>query len=514
MTNFRHLCGGRRPPRGSLAGATQHIFVFIAAGHLAAAAGTLADEVRSGWEEGTELGLFRPSLRGSSGARTLLSQSGELVNRGPASLLVPLPNDTISENYWATVNRLITQAGQQTPAPASLNDPAATPTPEPWKRIMGASSNVNVLDAKQAQNVLTDWEYATPQPWSQTLQLDDKAKKKMSVLPYDMQIGAEIMYSLSTKTSATPPPTQEFVDETFMSQCPMVMFTDSLRIKPPRCNNNFGSWTDPKSDRTILRWNENNKGGIYFGVDSKVSGEGSVNFAEVREMFSLNLYQFSLLNCMDVTRYTIEEKIIKVNHMAPKARSTVREHDISKSREAYFYKYLLRGTNGSTVAETNLYRMDQSEVNFTMYNGEMANGVTFAVAKRQGYWKRDAWRECRHPQRAWDIEFPMAQDNFATVATVQDLRVAAAAAVTLMAYRDEHVSADGFQHTGQGHMWLTLVKTVFFILIALMIACICWIAIIQQNLDKRLQWICFRLETVLLPKRPVHQRSPVLHPAY
>mmetsp|Transcript_26985 Transcript_26985/g.77422 ORF Transcript_26985/g.77422 Transcript_26985/m.77422 type:complete len:492 (-) Transcript_26985:90-1565(-) len=491
MTNSCQICGGRRS-RFLPCGALGRAAALLAAGHLAAAAGAASDEVQSGG-----------SLRGSSGS----------LFRQTPSVLVPQANDTISEDYWARVNRAISAEAQHTSPLPTLNDPLTTPTPEPWKKIMSASNQVNTLDASQAQNVISDWEYATPQPWSETGQPSERGQKQMSVVPYDMQIGARILYSLTAKTPQTPPPTQEVVDEAFMAQCPLIMFRGAIEIRPPRCQD-VGSWRVPSTDRAVLRWNDDNKGGLVFGVDSAVTGQGSVKFAEIRERFSMSKYNFELLNCMDVMRYKIEEKIVKVNHMAPMARSTVREHDISRSSEAYFYKYILKHTNGSTAAETNLYRMDQSEVNFTLYAGEGGVGATFAVARRQGYWHRDQWRDCKHSRRAWTLEFPLAESHFATVATVQDLRVAAAATVTLMAFRDERVGSDGFSHAGQGHMYVTLVKTILFIVLALMLTGICYIALIQQGLDKRLRWFCFRLETVLLPKRPVRQRNPVLHPAY
>uniref|UniRef100_A0A7S4W2Z6 Uncharacterized protein n=1 Tax=Alexandrium monilatum TaxID=311494 RepID=A0A7S4W2Z6_9DINO len=513
MTNVPQL-GGGRTAMVSPAGAVRHVFVFIAAGHLAASTGTAADEAHRGLEEDSvQLGLFRNYLRGSSRARDLLGQDDEFL-LGASGLLVPQANDTISEEYWARVNRLINQAGQLTPPPVTLNDPLSTPAPEPWRKIMSASDHVDVLDASQAQKVLSDWEYATPQPFDTPIQLDDQAVKPLNVVPYDMQIGANIMSDLTPKNTPTPPPSQAYVDESFVAQCPMVMFKGALAITPPRCTSGLGSWTDAQTNRPMMRWSGDGNGGIGFGVDSVVSGEGSVSFAEFRERFSLTQNLFDLANCMNVRRYTIQEKIIKVDHMAPLARSTAREHDLSQSSEAYFYQYVMKHVNGSTVGSTNLYRMDQSEVNFTLDNGELADGQVFAVARRQGFWRRDEWRDCHHPKRAWVIDFPMAETNFATVATVQDLRVAAAATITLMAFRDEQVSSDGFQRTGRTHLWLTLVRVIVFIGIVCLLAFILWMAIVQRNVDKRLRWICFRFETVLLPKRPVRQRSPVLHPAY
>uniref|UniRef100_A0A7S2MUE1 Uncharacterized protein n=1 Tax=Alexandrium andersonii TaxID=327968 RepID=A0A7S2MUE1_9DINO len=512
MTNTSQLCDGGPPSRARLGGATRRIFVLIVARSLSVVADDI-DDASGGWQDNSaQLGLLRSSLRGAAATRGLFAQEGELAFRTPG-IVVPQPNDTISEEYWAQVNRAINRAGMQTSPPPSANDPMSTPTPEPWKKIFQASDSVNVLNARQADNALSSWEYATPQPWSETAELTDRAAKSVGVVPYDMQIGARIMYGLSSKNTGTPPPTQAFVDESFMAQCPMIMFTGALEIKPPRCNEIYGSWSDPATGRNILRWDDR-KGGLFFGVDSIVTGQGSVKFAEFKEQFSLNENHFQLLNCMEVMRYKVQEKVIKVNHMAPMASSTIREHDISKSGQAFFYKYVISHTNGTAVGETTLFRMDQNEVNFTMYKGELSTGQVFATARRQGFWRQDQWRDCRHKKRSWVLEFPMANANFATIATVQDLRVAATATITLMAYRDEQMGADGFTHVGQGHLYFTLVKAFLYVLLAGILACTFWIVIVQVKLDKRLQWICFRLETVLLPKRPVHQRNPVLHPVY
>merc|ERR1719191_679153 len=105
-------------------------------------------------------------------------------------------------------------AGQSTPAPVTANAPPEAPDPEPWKKI---------YDARQS---------------------------------YDMAIGAGILYELHEKNTPTPPPTQEFVTANFVSQCPLAMFGDKIKIRAPRCDNTLGSWNDPMTDRAILRWDK------------------------------------------------------------------------------------------------------------------------------------------------------------------------------------------------------------------------------------------------------------------
>mmetsp|Transcript_8236 Transcript_8236/g.24269 ORF Transcript_8236/g.24269 Transcript_8236/m.24269 type:complete len:514 (-) Transcript_8236:128-1669(-) len=510
------LCQRRRGP--TAAGFLRILVPLAAAGHLAAA----SDDAHAGSQAGhLSLGLIRRAAEKARAARLLLRQAaGQHSATGQRSrtdpvLLVPLPNDTISEDYWAEVNRAINSAAARTPRPATLNDPLATPTPDPWRRIFQASQHVQVLDTPQARDRLNNWEAATPQPFMlHGVDVEGSLTRSMGVVPYDMEIGAHIMHSLSVSNTETPPPTQDFVDAAFISQCPMVMFSSSLRVRPPRCGNTLGDWSDPATNRPILRWGSNRKGGLYMGVDSAVSGEGSVKFAEYMERFTLKKFNFELRNCMDVVRYVVEEQIVKVNHMAPHARSTMLEHDISASGKAFFYRYSINDPNGTTVAATQLYRLDQNEVNFTLIGRDMIAGQTFASARRQGFWRREEWRECTGGDRGWVLDFPTDTSQFETVATVQDLRVVAAATITLMAYRDEDISSDGFQHTGQGHMYWTLAKAILLVFVILTVFCMCSILITKRQVDKKLKRVCFKLETVLLPKRPIQERRPVLHPTY
>jgi len=295
----------------------------------------------------------------------------------------------------------------------------------------------------------------------------------------------------------------------------MVLFGNSLTIRAPQCSSSMGEWADSVTNRPILRWSGTKSGGLQFAVDSAVTGNGSVAYAEFSEKFTLNKYRFELRNCVDVMRYTVEEQVIKVNSVAQGAKSTTEAHDTTLTGESYFYKYTIIDPNGTAVADTSLVRMDQNEVNFTESNiGETGVGRVIAVAQRNGDWNRDQWRSCDGNDRAWSISFPLNSQEFQTVATVQDLRVASAAALTLMAFRDESVGYDGFHHQGQGYLYWQLVRTILWVFFGLCLVSVCWVVFQRKAWDKKLWKFLSKVETVLLPKRPAQKRQPVLNPTY
>ncbi|CAE7909911.1 ydhE [Symbiodinium sp. KB8] len=205
------------------------------------------------------------------------------------------------------------------------------------------------------------------------------------------------------------------------------------------------------------RWKPNDRGGVDYNVDSAVTGPGSVNFATVTEKFTLNSNTFALYNCMNVMRYTIEETIVKVAHMAPAAQSTASDHDLGETAPAVFYQYLIKHANGSLMAQTSQYRLPETDINFTSFIPGSLQTDVFAMAKRQGRWEGTGWRDCRTPQKGWNISFPEKKgDNLVAIATVQDLQVAALAVLTLLAWREETVGSDGFEHAGQFSMYWSL----------------------------------------------------------
>lgn len=427
----------------------------------------------------------------------------------------PLPNDTISEQYWFKVDMAIARAAHATPKPTTLNDEPLATTPEPWRKVFEAHAERTVLDTPEAaDNTLNNWELATPMPGISGASPLQGMKRHVSVVPYDMQIGARIMYGLSEHAPASPPPSQLEVDEEFTATCPMVMVADQLRVIAPRCGLSQGRWVDPATDRTILRWSENGAGGLHFAVDSIVTGNGSVAFAEFNEGFSVSSYVFHLYNCLNVERFFVEEAIVKVDHMAESASSTVFDHDLVNSKEAIFYKYTVKRPDGTPVAATALFRLGQSAVNITKYGmDQFASSALIAVARREGHWQRDQWRECTATQRGWNLEFPAAS-GLDTVATVGDLRIASAAIINMMAYRTEGVGADGIEHAGQSAMYWSMFKAIFFVLLGLAAVFAVVVLIQKKAIDKKLRRLLFRFEQVALPKRAAKVRQPVLHPTY
>merc|ERR1740117_539121 len=117
----------------------------------------------------------------------------------------------------------------------------------------------------------------------------------------------------------------------------MIMFGNAMYINAPRCGNPLGTWADPSSGRSILRYNPLADGSIFVGVDSAVTGNGSAKYAEIIEQPSREQNVFELTNCLDVTRYTIEEKLTRVNRMG-RTRSTMRMHDTASGGQAFFMR--------------------------------------------------------------------------------------------------------------------------------------------------------------------------------
>lgn len=399
-----------------------------------------------------------------------------------------------------------------TPKPHSVNDLGPTPTPDPYSAILGVSKTDSSSSSDVAAQGYANYELVTPPPpFPET-----KPSPKVSVLPYQMALGAEILYGMSEKVTPQPLPAQEQVDASFASQCPMVMLSNEVFITPPcEGGDGFGTWTDSLKPRKMMRWKVNGRGGLDFNVDSAVTGPGSVNFATLAEKLTLTTNTFQLFNCMNVLRYTIEETITKVDQMAQAAQSTASDHDLGETSMAVFYQYLIRHANGSLMAQSSQYRLPETDINFTSFVPGSLHSETFAVAKRHGRWQGTDWHQCSDPQQGWNISFPSHKSsNLVAIATVQDLQVAATAVLTLLAWREESVSPDGFQHAGQSSLYWSLVSTVLWILLVLFILAVLTFVFQKISCLPKCKRFFFRLEEVLLPKRPHQVRQPVLKPAW
>lgn len=436
-----------------------------------------------------------------------------------------LVDNKISTLYWAEVDRAIAAAGLVTPKPHSVNDPGPTPTPDPYSAILdvsaespsalGAGSVFGTTASDAAAQGLSgyaNYELVTPPPPFP----EAKQNPKVGVLPYQMALGAELLYGMSEKVTPQPLPAQEQVDASFASQCPMVMLSNEVFVTPPCAGGDgFGTWTDSLHPRKMLRWAVNGRGGLDFNVDSAVTGPGSVNFATLSEKMTLNKNIFQLYSCMNVLRYTIEETVVKVDHMAQAAQSTASDHDLGETSVAVFYQYLIRHANGSLMAQTSQYRLPETDINFTSFVPGSLHSETFAIAKRHGRWQGNEWRRCTDPQQGWNISFPSHKSsNLVAIATVQDLQVAAAAVLTLLAWREESVSLDGFQHAGQFSLYWSLVSTILWILLVLLILSLLSLAFHKVSCVPKCKRFFFKLEEVLLPKRAHQMRQPVLKPAW
>eukprot|EP00403_Amphidinium_massartii_P035417 CAMPEP_0178444094 /NCGR_PEP_ID=MMETSP0689_2-20121128/39293_1 /TAXON_ID=160604 /ORGANISM="Amphidinium massartii, Strain CS-259" /LENGTH=578 /DNA_ID=CAMNT_0020068241 /DNA_START=79 /DNA_END=1812 /DNA_ORIENTATION=- len=263
-------------------------------------------------------------------------------------------------------------------------------------------------------------------------------KVGQSSQPYDTLVGARLFDVLDEVPTKTPPPSQMFVSQTFVAQCPIIMFSDSLYIRAPTCNETTGSWVDPATDRVVLRWRVNGDGSLVFGVDSASHGSGGMTFATMQEELTLDQIIFQLRNCVGVLRWTMEEEITQVQSMGPGGSSMdISGYDPSLATSAFFLRYQITGANGTLRSSSNLFRMNSNSIEFTQPYNEESVGPTMAQITRHGGWTGSDWRQCDGEKRQWQVTFTETQRTYDQVATVMDPRVAIATIVTMMAVRDE-----------------------------------------------------------------------------
>merc|ERR1719387_423033 len=390
------------------------------------------------------------------GGRTALLTSGRRIE--------PQPNDTLSEEYFNKVDRAINE--HTTPAPAILasaspSAPAAAPL-TPFRKVMSANQ------------------------------------------PYSTKLGASLLYEASADPNVNLPPTQLAVDALLVEQCPMLAFADKLFITAPRCQSTQGTWEE-SSGRNILRWESSGTSvqSIRLALDSPTtdpddSPNGTVDFVSIRRQAQMTRNVFEVITCKGTPVFTIEEKLTRVQKLGF-GDSTARPHNTAYDKVAYFSQYFVNHMNGSVLAKTNFFRLDEKSVNLTA----VASGQILAQAVRTGNWKRSAWRNCTHNQRAWEVTFPGNVRDVDLPGTIRDLRVASTAAILVMALMDEArlpesqiVSASGMRSLG----WLVL--TWFLVGLCFALVPVMMFQILERTrLGESFRLSCLRCQNCLLPQR-------------
>mmetsp|Transcript_71243 Transcript_71243/g.133245 ORF Transcript_71243/g.133245 Transcript_71243/m.133245 type:complete len:447 (-) Transcript_71243:21-1361(-) len=396
-------------------------------------------------------------------------------NRRHESRLTPLPNDTISANYFATADSLIESVARSTPEPPDYNHLWDEPPVPPYEQV-----------------------HTMQQPW-------------------DTHLGAKIVAEFEPQPTASPLPDQQWVSQTFVSQCPFLQFGDMVYINGPKCGQP-GTWTAPSTGRVLARFERLMDGSLAINVDSAVSGNGSVEYAFMAaSLEATKASHFHLKNCMGVPRYEIEERITKVQSMGA-GSSTMLQHDSSALGTAFFETWLLRHANGSVVGGSPMVRVGQNQVIYTRSlddEGESLTGGMYANATRHGGWKGSGWRTCDNATRRWEVQFTETTRNFENAGTVMDMRVATLATLTLMALRDENRSAQtGVAEAGDtmllNMMILRILVASLFLTLIGFIAYRCF----KHRVPDRLYAYFDTVERAALPKRPVRPYKPVFPQAW
>lgn len=416
------------------------------------------------------------------GDRSRTQQGQGATTTTAQALDVPALPDQISKKYWSNANEVLDIAGYSTPIPATyyVNAPPATPAPQAWQKVM-----------------------------------ENPAQ------PLETKLGAVVMDSLVGRPTQTPPPTQAATSMEFIENCPMVLFENKIYIKAATCNETFGTWLDTSPSweathfgkpREVLRWAPSGFGGLRLGVDSTITGNGSVLFAAFQESFSLYKYVFSVLNCMGVERWTIHEEVDKVDSMG-NVPTTVELSDIQDNGPQYFMKYVIRNPTGAVAAQSNLFKEGANQVIFTEVINGKATGKVLATANRIGLWTAKGWLTCTNQRRGWEVEFPMAAESD-SIATVQDIRVALAGAMNLLAYRDENRAPDGLNNMGDAKQRWYFLGGVLMLIVILVLLCNCCMVYFASGIKEKLSKTFWDCEGAFLPKRPHNHMKQKLHAAW
>jgi hypothetical protein len=424
-------------------------------------------------------GVATQAGKDATNVRFFLGDSEGATTTAPAA-----KSDAITMAEWTHYKSVLLKAGASTPQPSLRNAlnpnlPATPPPPPPWKTVMG--------DASQ---------------------------------PLATQLGAAVMYGLSGKPTGTPPPSQAQTNAQFVAQCPMVLFHNNVSIRHSSCNDTQGTWVDISNPdpRSALRWRPIGAGGLFFGVDSAISGKGTVEFAKITQKITLTGFYFSLENCLGIERWTIQEEVYKVDKMGKVQTTSDDRNDPLYDAAGYFIRYNIYGPNGGLRARSTLFRTGANQVNFTSTTSKdpTKGEQVLGVANRRGTWKGEGWTACmsKTSPRAWDLNFPNNTAGQETVATVQDIRIAIAGAITLMAYRDEHRGKDGLNLTGQGHQWAWMSAAVLLFCIAGITICNGALIFVQSGVKEKLRKTFWDTEHAFFPKRPLSHHTPPMHPSW
>jgi len=457
--------------------------------------------------------MLLPAL--ASAAAASRARQGSFLARvismqGVRGHVKPSLNDTISSRYLLDVDQAIKNA-RNTATLASAAPPAgpAPPSLDPYGKVIeskGVSQDVSPEQLTSVEAIRKKVNH----PVFQDADIHGKEDKdnNFRLLSYDMDLGANLLRGLSAEPTSTSPPSQRMASEQFVAQCPMLAVADTMSITAPHCGDQMGEWTDPVTQRTILRWDTLSDGGIRFSVDSAVAGKGAVMAAELTQDFSLTGTYFELTNCMGVMRYMIEESVTKVDNMGKSITSTIHSHDVRLLTQAFFYTYSIIAPNGRVVARTNLFRLGQNEVNVTMVKDEVSSGALIATAMKKGTWNVRDWQKCGGLKHEWIVDFKLSGRDMDMVATVVDLRVASAALLTLAAFREGTASTkSGVSRIGELNMLKSLALAVVILLLLIGLLALLDGIVRGRRVDAKMRRICFRFEALFLPRHSAPKRA-------
>lgn len=395
----------------------------------------------------------------------------------PPDLKIPANADDDPYSYMSSAEKILAEAGMSTPIPqaAYINAQPRTPKPKEWEEVV-----------------------------QEPLQ------------PLSTKLGAEVMYQMSPKATQTPPPAQASIASQFVAQCPMILFEKTLSIRAPSCSDALGKWFDPNplNPRSVVRWRHLPPAGLFFGADSAETGQGSAMFAEITEQMTMTGFHFTMKNCLGIERWRIEENVYKVDSMG-KVSSTIQTHDITMNSAAYFIKYLVKSPTGVLVAESQLLRLLTNQVNFTKVEDGQSTGEVLAVATRQGHWTTTGWTECMQPNsvRGWSLYFPEGNLTSAEASTVQDIRVAIAGSINLMAYRNEKRGTDGLNTQGSTSELYVFIGAVTLTIIASIMVLNFMMVWSSSGVKDKLKRSLFDMQN-MMPSKPHQERLPHFQPSH